>query len=194
MRELRWTLWKMRWYFLIILGMSTFIGWVIWDVTGNCNFFELGFRGAFVMLQLIFLVLQRDRVNIVLRKERSHCFYRSMPNAWRKEKQRFLWMDGFCMACLGVLFLVAVVFQNKFSGNCFPTLFFIMFFYYVLLSRVMAAVPYVWWIQDLVFAALWLFVPLEEVPAGFGIVTMIGFVGIQVLLYRYIKKLWYTQE
>ena len=194
MRELLWNLWKMRWLFLVMLGFVAFFIWLFSVASGGENVFETGYRTAFIMLQLTFFMLQRERFDIVLRKESANRFYRSMPHAWEKEQRRFLWLDGFCMTGLLLLLVTGLVFQRGLSQKCVPVSLFAFFLTYLLCSRILAAMPYVWWIPDIIFAIVFAAVPIVRIPVLFCVGVVIAFVVLQVFLYRYIKRLWYTEE
>ncbi|MGN1084453.1 MAG: hypothetical protein ACI4QX_05585 [Lachnospiraceae bacterium] len=194
MRELRWNLWKLRWFFLVMVGFVVLFVWFFSVVLDAWNGFETGYRTAFIMLQLAFLMLQRERFNIVLRKESANRFYRSMPHAWEKEQRRFLWIDGFCMAGLLLLLAVGLVFQNEFLQKRVPISMFVFFFIYLLISRIFAAIPYIWWVPEVIFGIVFAAVPFVRIPVLFGVGIVIVFVVLQTFLYRYIKRLWYTEE
>ena len=77
MRELCWSLWKQRWAFLVFAVTVVIFAGMIYQVAGGYRVFELCYRTAFILLQTVFVVMQRERFLIVLRKERAHRFYRS---------------------------------------------------------------------------------------------------------------------
>ncbi len=194
MRELGWSLWKQRWAFLAFGILVGFCGWMFYLVLPECSVFEMCYRMAFVLLQMVFLILQRERFHIVLRKESATRFYRSMTHAWEKEQKRILWLDLFCVAVLAVLLAVGLIFRSEFSETLLPFAMVVFFFIYMPASRIMACVPYVWWVVEIVFAAMFLFVPALDVTpllcAGTALVVGV----IQGLLYRFVKKLWDTED
>ena len=197
MRELCWSLWKQRWAFLAFVVIVVTGAGMIYTViaeTDGYSLFELCYRTLFVVLQLIFMLLQRERFQIVLRKERAHRFYRSMPRAWEKEQKRFVWLDVFCVTILAVLLAVGILFRNGFADDLTPFAMVVFFLVYVPASRIIACVPYVWWMTEIVFAAIFLFVPALDISpllcAGTAVVVGV----INVLLYRFVRKLWYTED
>lgn len=194
MRELCWSLWKQRWAFLIFAITVISGAWMIFQVTDGDSVFEMGYRTTFILLQLMFLILQRERFRIVLRKESAHRFYRSMPHAWEKEQKRFLWIDLFCVVMLGVLLVIGIVFRNEFSDRLLPFALVVFFLIYMPGTRIMACVPYVWWVLEIVFAAMFLFVPAFDVSPLLcgGTAVVVGV--IQWLLYRFVRKLWDTED
>lgn len=197
MREFRWSLWKQRWAFLAFGVIAVTGAWMIYTViaeTDGYGLFEFCYRTAFVVLQLVFLLLQRERFQIVLRKERAHRFYRSMPQAWEKEQKRFVRLDVFCVVMLAVLLAVGILFRNGFVDGLVPFAMVVFFLIYVPASRIVACVPYVWWMTEIVFAAIFLFVPaldISPVICG-GTAVVVGI--INVFLYRFVRKLWETED
>lgn len=194
MRELCWSLWKQRWAFLIFAITVIFGAWMIFQVADGYSVFEMGYRTAFILLQLMFLILQRERFLIVLRKESAHRFYRSMPNAWKKEQKRFVWLDVFCAAMLAVLLTAGIIFKNEFVDGSVPFAMVVCFLIYVPTSGIVACVPYVWWMTELVFAAIFLFVPALDISPVLCVGTAVAVGVIQWLLYRFIRKLWDTED
>ncbi len=194
MRELCWSLWKQRWAFLAFGVMVGFCGWAFYLVLPGRSVFEMCYRTAFVFLQMVFLILQRERFQIVLRKERATRFYRSMPHAWEKEQKRFLWLDMFCVAMLGILLAVGLVFRSELSETLLPFAMVVFFLIYMPASRIMACVPYVWWMLEIAFAAVFICVPALDVSPLLcgGTAVVVGV--IQGLLYRFVKKLWDSED
>ena len=127
MRELCWSLWKQRWVFLVFAVTGVLFAGTIYQITGGYGLFELCYRTAFVLLQLIFMLLQRERFHIVLRKERAHRFYRSMPYAWEKEQKRFVRLDVFCIGILAVLLAVGMISRNEFVDVKIPFALVVLF-------------------------------------------------------------------
>lgn len=194
MRELCWSLWKQRWAFLVFAVTVVIFAGIIYLVTDGFGLFEMGYRTAFVLLQMVFLIMQRERFYIVLRKERATRFYRSMPHAWEKEQKRFLWLDMFCVAVLVGLLAVGLVFRSELSETLLPYAMVVFFLIYMPASRIMACVPYVWWMIEIAFAAVFIFVPALDITPLLcgGTVVVVGM--IQVLLYRFVRKLWETED
>ncbi len=194
MRELCWSLRRQWWAFLAFAVVAAIGAGMIYQVADGYSLFEMGYRTAFVLLQLIFMLLQRERFQIVLRKESAHRFYRSMPHAWEKEQKRFLWLDVFCVAMLAVLLAAGIIFRNKFGDALIPFAMVVYFLIYMPSSRIIACVPYVWWMTEILFAAVFLLMPALDISpllcAGTAIVVGV----IQGLLYRFVKKLWYTED
>ena len=194
MKELCWSLWKQRWAFLAFGILVGFCGWMFYLVLPECSVFEMCYRMAFVLLQMVFLILQRERFHIVLRKDGATRFYRSMPHAWEKEQKRILWLDLFCVAVLAVLLAVGLIFRSEFSETLLPFAMVVFFLIYMPASRIMACVPYVWWVVEIVFAAMFLFVPaLDVTPLLCGGTAVVAGI-IQWLLYRFVKKLWESEN
>ncbi|MBE5929468.1 MAG: hypothetical protein E7268_00210 [Lachnospiraceae bacterium] len=194
MKELCWSLWKQRWAFLAFGILVGFCGWMFYLVLPECSVFEMCYRMAFVLLQMVFLILQRERFHIVLRKDGATRFYRSMPHAWEKEQKRFLWLDLFGAAVLAVLLAAGVLFQDMFSEALLPFAMVVCFLVYMAASRIMACVPYVWWVLEIVFAAVFIFVPaLDVTPLLCGGTAVVAGI-IQWLLYRFVKKLWESEN
>lgn len=194
MRELCWSLWKQRWAFLIFAITVIFGAWMIFQVTDEYSVFEMGYRTAFILLQLMFLILQRERFQIVLRKESANRFYRSMPYAWEKEQKRFIWLDVFCVALLGVLLVIGIIFRNEFSDRLLPFALVVFFLSYMPCSRIVACVPHVWWMTEIVFAAIFMLMPALDISPLLCGGTAIVVGVIQVLLYRFVRKLWDTED
>ena len=197
MRELCWSLWKQRWAFLafvVIVAAGAGMIYTVMAETDRYSPFELCYRTVFVILQLIFMLLQRERFQIVLRKMRAHRFYRSMPQAWEKEQKRFVWLDLFCVTMLVVLLAVGILFRNDLADDVMPFAMVAFFLIYVPASRIIACVPYVWWMTEIVFAAIFLFVPAFDITPVIcgGIAVAVG--AINVLLYRFVRKLWETED
>lgn len=194
MRELCWSLWKQRWAFFAYVVMVAVGAGMVYQVMDGYSLFEMGYRTAFVLLQFIFMLLQRERFRIILRKEGAHRFYRSMPNAWKKEQKRFVWLDVFCAAMLAVLLTAGIIFRNEFGDVSVPFAMVVYFLVYVPTSRIIACVPYVWWMTELVFAAVFLFVPALDISPVLCVGTAVAVGVIQWLLYRFIRKLWDTED
>ena len=194
MRELCWSLWKQRWAFLAYVVMVAVGAGMVYQVMDGYSLFEMGYRTAFVLLQFIFMLLQRERFRIILRKESAHRFYRSMPNAWKKEQKRFVWLDVFCAAMLAVLLTAGIIFRNEFGDVSVPFAMVVCFLIYVPTSGIVACVPYVWWMSELVFAAIFLFVPALDISPVLCVGTAVAVGVIQWLLYRFIRKLWDTED
>lgn len=152
MRELWWSLRKQWWSFLAFVVVAVIGVGMVYTVmaeTGGYSLFELCYRTMFVLLQLMFVLLQRERFQIVLRKVRAHRFYRSMPYAWEKEQRRFVWLDVFCVAMLAVLLAVGIICRNRFDDTLVPYAMVVYFLIYVPTSRIVACVPYVWWMTEI---------------------------------------------
>ncbi|MBQ8315475.1 MAG: hypothetical protein IJ427_05845 [Lachnospiraceae bacterium] len=194
MRELCWSLWKQRWAFFAYVVMVAVGAGMIYQVMDGYSLFEMGYRTAFVLLQLIFMLLQRERFRIILRKESAHRFYRSMPNARKKEQKRFVWLDVYCAAMLAVLLTAGIIFKNEFVDGSVPFAMVVYFLVYVPTSRIIACVPYVWWMTELVFAAVFLFVPAFDISPMLCVGTAVAVGVINVLLYRFVRKLWDTED
>ena len=187
MRELCWSLWKQRWAFLVFAV-------TVPAAREGFGLFEMGYRTAYVLLQTVFMIMQRERFLVVLRKERAHRFYRSMPHAWDKEQCRFLWIDALCGAILMVFLTVGIVFRKEFTDVGTPFALVVFFLVYMMVSRIMACVPYVWWVSEIVFAVVFLLVPAFGITALFcGGTAVIGGV-VLVLLYGFIRKLWKMED
>ena len=193
MRDLKWSLWPLRYFFVLIAGIMAVLLYLVSEEKDGINLLGTAYRTMFVALQMVFLVLQTERFSVVLRKAASHKFYRSMSHAWEKEQRRFLWMDGFILGCLAVLFVVGVLFRSELTGGVVPILPVLVFLLYMVFSRSVAAVPYIGWISGIVFWVLF-FLPIENVPIGVGIGGVVVFAAVQAALYRMIKKLWHTEE
>ncbi len=194
MKELGWSLWKQRWACLAFGVLVGFCGWAFYLVLPERSVFEMCYRTAFILLQMVFLILQRDRFQIVLRKDGATRFYRSMTHAWEKEQKRFLWLDLFCVAVLGILLAVGLIFQSELSETLLPFAMVVFFLIYMPASRIMACVPYVWWVLEIVFAAVFLVMPALDVTPLLCTGTAVSAGVIQGLLYRFVKKLWDTED
>lgn len=194
MKELGWSLWKQRWAFLAFGVLVGFCGWAFYLVLQGRSVFEMCYRMAFVLLQMVFLILQRERFHIVLRKDGTTRFYRSMPHAWEKEQKRFFWIDMFCLTVLAVLLAVGLIFRSELSETLLPFAMVMLFLIYMPASRIMACVLYIWWMLEIVFAVVFIFVSdLDVTPllcGGTAVVTGV----IQGLLYRFVKKLWDSEN
>lgn len=194
MKELGWSLWKQRWAVLIFAVTAVIWIGMIFQVTDGYSVFELCYRFAFVLLQILYLILQRERFRVVLRKEGVHKFYRSMPHAWEKERNRFLRLDLFCFGMLTVLLIPGIMCRNEFVEWQMPFALVVFFLIYMPSSRIIACVPYVWWLTDLVFAAMFLLMPALDISPLLCGGTAVVFGGIQVLLYGFVRKLWDTED
>lgn len=194
MRELKWSLWQLRYFFVLIAGIMAVLLYLVSEEKDGINLLGTAYRTMFVALQMVFGILQTERFSVVLRKAASHKFYRSMSHAWEKEQRRFLWMDGFILGCLAVLFVVGVLFRSELTGGVVPILPVLVFLLYMVFSRSVAAVPYIGWIIGIVFWWLLLLLPVETVPIGVGIGGVVVFAAVQAALYRMIKSLWHTEE
>lgn len=194
MRELCWSLWKQRWVFLVFAVTGVLFAGTIYQITGGYGLFEMCYRTVFVLLQLIFMLLQRERFHIVLRKERAHRFYRSMPYAWEKEQKHFIRLDVFCIGMLAVLLAVGIISRNEFVDVKIPFALVVLFLIYVPASRIVACVPYVWWLTDVVFAAMFLLMPALDISPVICVGTAVVVGVINVLLYRFVRKLWETED
>jgi len=194
MRELCWSLWKQRWVFFAFAVVAAIFAGMIYQVTDGYSLFELCYRTAFVLLQLIFMILQRERFQIVLRKARAHRFYRSMPYAWEKEQKRLVWLDVFCAAMLALLLAVGIIFRNKFGDALVPYAMVVYFLIYVPTSRIVACVPYIWWMTEIVFAAVFILMPALDISLLLCLGTAVVVGVINVLLYRFVRRLWDTED
>lgn len=194
MRELCWSLWKRSWELLVFEATAVICMWMIYRVTDGYSVFEMCYRTAFVLLQILFLIMQRERFRVVLRKEGGHRFYRSMPHAWEKERKRFIRLDLFCLGLLTVLLITGSIFRNEFSDWRMPFALAVMFLIYMPSSRIVACVPYVWWMLDIVFAPMFLLMPSMDISPLLcgGTAVVVGV--IQVLLYGFVRKLWDTED
>ena len=194
MRELCWSLWKQRWAFLISTVTVAIIVGMMHQIIDVYSLFEMGYRMAFIVLQIMYLILQRERFQVVLRKESANRFYRSMPNAWEKEQRRFMWIDVFGVVGLVVLLAIGLVFRNEFGALAVPFALVISFLVYMPSSRIVACVPYVWWMTEIVVCGVLIVVPGSDVSPLLCAGTAVAVGVIQVLLYRFVRKLWETED
>ncbi len=197
MRELCWSLWRQRWA-VLFLAVTVVLGagmlYAVIAVGLGFRLFELGYRIAFVLLQTVFMILQRERFLVVLRKEREHRFYRSMPHAWEKEQRRFMRLDVFCAVTLTGLLIVGSLVRNGFADSKVPFALVVFFLVYMVISRIMACVPYVWWIPEIVFAVVFLLVPALDISPLLCGGTAVAVGAILGLLYGFVRKLWETED
>lgn len=196
MRELCWRLWKQRGaLFVIAVGVATcaIMVYQVMELYG-CGLFELCYRTAFVVLLLVFAVLQREQFSIVLRKERSHRFYRSMPHAWEKEQKRLLWIDVFGAFGVLVLLIVGLRFCGKLSEAGLPYALVVFFLVYMVSSRLLVCVPYVWWLAEVVFGLMFVIMSGMDVSPLLCAGTAVVAGGVQGLLCRLVRKLWYMEN
>ena len=117
-----------------------------------------------------------------------------MPNALEKEQRRFLWIDVFGVVGLVVLLAIGLVFRNKFGDLAVPFALVISYLVYMPSSRIVACVPYVWWMTEIAFFGVFIVVPGGDVSPLLCAGTAVAVGIIQVLLYRLVRKLWYTEE
>ncbi len=195
MRELRWSFRGLRVFFVFMVGIFAVVLYFVNEVTNGQKLIETGYRFAFVMLQLVMCVLLSERFSVVFRRAQFHRLYRSMPQAWEKELGRFLWIDGFSLVGAAVLFVVGSVFRNDLTGGRMPTVMVMLFLAHAVIAKALAVLPWwAWWLQEIVFFWLFLFVPMDHIPTGVGIGAVGVYLIVQVFLYRMLKTYWYMEE
>jgi hypothetical protein len=195
MRELRWSLGKMRGISLFVLGLLSIVLILTNTVTDGRNLFGMGYRAVFAILQIVMYVMLWERFSVIFRKSQFHRFYRSMPGAWEKEKNRIVWIDGFFFACSAAVFAVGAVFRDIFAEGTVPTMLVLIFFAHSIMAKVFAILPFWgWWILEIVFFWITLLLPMEYIPVGVGIGAVGVYFIMQSLLNRMLKSYWYTEE
>ncbi len=195
MRELRWSLRGLRGLCILVVGIFALVLVLMDEVTDGKNLLEVGYRMTFVLLQLMMCVLLSERFFVVFRRTQYHRFFRSMTKAWEKECRRFLWIDGFILVCMAVVFAIGVVFRNALAGGSVPTVLVLLLLGNSVVSKVLAVLPWwAWWLQEIVFFWLFLFLPMEHIPLSIGIGAVGVYLIIQYFLYRMLKMYWYIEE
>lgn len=195
MRELRWSFRGLRGFFVFLLGLFSVILFLLNEVKEEIDLLETAYRLSFVMLQLMMGVLLSERFFVVLRRTPYHKFYRSMPKAWEKERSRFLWIDGFFLVCAAAMFAIGVVFRKELAGGVAPAVMLLLFLTHAVVAKLLAVLPWwIWWLQEIVFFCLFLFVPVDRIPVGIGIFAVVVYFIIQFFLYGMLKEYWYTEE
>lgn len=195
MRELRWSFRGLRGFFVFLLGLFAVILFLLNEVKEEIDLLETAYRLSFVMLQLMMGILLSERFFIVLRRTPYHKFYRSMPKAWEKERSRFLWLDGFFLIFAAAMFAIGVVFRNELAGGVAPAVMLLLFLVHAVVAKVLAVLPWwIWWLQEIVFFCLFLFVPADRIPMGIVIFVVAVYFIIQFFLYGMLKEYWYTED
>ena len=195
MRELKWSLKGLRGFCILLVGVFALVLFFVNEVTDGKKLLEVGYRMFFVLLQLMMCLILTERFMVVFRRAQFHRFYRSMPSAWEKECRRFLWIDGFFLVCMAVVFAIGVVFRNALAGGTVPTVLVLLLLGKFIVSKALAVLPWwAWWIQEIIFFWLFLLVPMVHIPLGIGIGAVGVYFIIQYFLYRMLKKYWYTEE
>ncbi len=93
-----------------------------------------------------------------------------------------------------MLLAVGMISRNEFVDVKIPFALVVLFLIYVPASRIVACVPYVWWLTDIVFAAMFLLMPALDISPVICVGTAVVVGVINVLLYRFIRKLWETED
>jgi len=194
MKEFGWSLWRNRIGILMTAVISTILAGFALDVFSEYSTFEMFYRMVFVLLEMVFCFFQRERISIILRKDRAHCFYRSMSHAWEKERKRLVCLDVFGASGAAVLLVVGVLRQGSLSEAELPFGMVVFFLLYMVSSRLLACVPYVWILAEFVFGVMFIIMSDMDISpvlcGGTAIVTGV----IQVLLYRFLRKMWDTED